>query len=109
MSEMKKKVLQALLKSMHGLMKAGSADSSMGKSGLADALEEAKEESLEESKEAEDVSPAEAECEEAEEEVVPAVKKKPMTTISVMAIKKGSFKRPSAPVKAPMPMPPKKK
>lgn len=91
MSEMKKQVLKALIKSMHGMMKSGSADSSMGKSGLADALEEAKDEALEDPKEEALESPAE-EAAEDEEEIVPAVKKKQAATISVTAIRKGSMK-----------------
>lgn len=95
MSDVKKQVLQALIKQMYGKMKVGSADSSMGKSGLADALEEAKNESLEDPKEEASESPAE-EASEDEEEIVPAVKKKQASTISLTAIRKGSMK-PAAP------------
>lgn len=96
MSEMKRKVLEALVKSMHGMMKAGAADSAMGKSGLSDALDEAKEEAKEDPKEEASESPTEEKAEDVmEPEAKPDMKKKKISTISIMAIRKGSMPSPA--------------
>ena len=72
MSEMKKKVLESLLKQMQEMMSAEHADVPLKEDELSDVMDEAKEEAVE--------------CDEEEEEVKPKLKPK-MKSVSLAAIK----------------------
>ena len=105
MSEMKKKVLQSLIKQMHGIMAKGDSEEPLKKSSLSDAMEEAKEEALEDPKEEAAESPDDEAAEVDADEVVKP-KKKRVSTISMLAIQRGAAAQAPTPSK---PSPFKKK
>lgn len=92
--EMKKKVLESLLAQMRSLMLENKEDEPLKKDELSEVMENAKEEAAES-------EPAEEVCEPEEELALP-VKKKPMLSVSIAAIKASRPKQ-SQPAKAILP------